>query len=155
MVARTLAVLLTLAGAGMAQRGTADLKGSVGYLGFFDDSTDNHGLFGASARFYITRGLAIEPEFLYLKGRSGHYDLTITPMVVYEWGRGRVRPYVTGGVGLLRSNYAGYSGNDEFFTGGLGAKIYVRDRWFVTPDWRFGVSPHMRFSIGVGYTLRP
>ena len=155
MATRALILLLVLASCCFGQRGTVEVKGSAGYHGFFDDSTDHHGLFGTSVRFYITRGLAIEPEFLYLKGRSGHYDLTLTPMVVYEWGRGKVRPYVTGGVGLLRADYSGYGGNEGYLTGGLGVKVYLNERWFFTPDWRFGISPHMRFSAGVGYTWRP
>jgi hypothetical protein len=95
---------------------------------------------------------------LYLKGSSGHYDAALTPMLVYEWGSGRVRPYVTGGVGLSWSRFGGFgqsfTSKEGYIAVGGGAKIYLNDRWFVAPDFRIGWEPHIRVSGGIGYTFR-
>ncbi|HYO83898.1 MAG TPA: outer membrane beta-barrel protein [Bryobacteraceae bacterium] len=143
----------------MGQRGAVDAKASFGYQGFADESLVGHGLVGGSARFYIARWFAVEPEFLYLKGGRDHHDLTLTPMAVFEWGGGRVRPYATAGVGLIWARYGDFgrsiTAREAYGTGGAGVKVYVNHGWFVAPDIRIGWEAHVRASLGIGYTWRP
>ena len=131
----------------------ADVKGSIGWTGFADEGIEDHLLTGGSVRLPLTRRFAIEPELLYLKGSGRHYDVVLIPNLVWQWGRGTVRPYVTGGIGFMysRGNF-GFSGNSSFVSGGFGAKVYLNDRWFLAPEARIGWEPHIRFSVGTGYT---
>jgi hypothetical protein len=133
----------------------ADVKGSLGWTGFADEDTQQHLLTGGSVRIPIFRGFAIEPEVLYLKGSGRHHDLVLMPNLVWQWGRGRVRPYVIGGLGLIRSDTSGFSDTAGFISVGLGTKVYMNDRWFIAPEARLGWEPHARLSVGVGYTWRP
>ena len=47
-----------------------------------------------------------------------------------------------------------FFGNEIFLQTGGGAKIYLNDTWFVSPEARIGWEPHIRLTIGVGYTFR-
>jgi hypothetical protein len=44
--------------------------------------------------------------------------------------------------------------NEGFLQIGGGAKIYLNEAWFISPEARIGWEPHLRVSIGVGYTFR-
>jgi hypothetical protein len=133
----------------------ADVKASLGWNGFPDEGVEGHLLAGGSVRYHLTRHLAIEPEVLYLRGGRNHYDIVLMPNVVWQWGTARVRPYVTGGVGLMHSNFGGFSSNEGFVSVGFGTKVYLDERWFVAPEARIGWEPNVRFSVGLGYTWRP
>jgi hypothetical protein len=135
-----------------------DLKGSIGLASFVDESFDDHLLTGASARIYITRRFSIEPEILYLRENSSHSDLMFTPNLVWDFGGRRMAPYVTGGIGVIRSSDSGFlrsfSNTDAVVSAGGGAKVYLNDGWFVAPEARIGFEAHVRLSVGVGYTWR-
>jgi hypothetical protein len=81
------------------------------------------------------------------------------PNLVWQWGRRTVRPYVTGGAGLIHSKFSGFgrglSANEYFVSAGFGTKIYLDDKWFLSPEVRVGWEAHIRFSVGLGYTWRP
>jgi hypothetical protein len=151
------AALLVSAVPGYAQR-QVDVKGSIGVASFVDELPDHHLLTGGSVRFYLTRRFSIEPEVLYLYRDSRHYDMIVMPNVVYDFGGSRVVPYVTGGVGLLRTTDSGFARpfthNEAAVTGGGGVKLYLTDRWFVAPEARIGFEAHIRLSAGIGYTWR-
>jgi hypothetical protein len=83
--------------------GTVELKGSVGYSGFTDESLIDHLQTGASARFYLRRRLSVEPEFQYLRESSNHNDMVIASNVNWDFREGRVVPYVGGGIGWVHS----------------------------------------------------
>ena len=140
-----------------AQRGTIDVKGSVGYTGFPDEGWIHHLQTGASARFYLTRKFSIEPEFQYLH-HSNHYDTVFLPNVSWDFRKGRVEPYVTGGVGVLTNHFRGFgpstSSSSWFVQAGGGAKIYIRGRWFVAPEARIGWEANARLTVGIGYSFR-
>lgn len=159
MITRNL-ILLAFAGAlcVQAQR-QVDVKGSVGMTGFGDEGLENHLLLSASSRVYLTRRLSIEPEFQYLRGEGRHYDIVFAPAVVWDFGGRRVVPYVLAAGGVIRSsfNFGGpaFSTTEGFFSGGGGVKVYLDDRWFVAPEARIGWEPHIRLSIGLGYSWRP
>lgn len=155
--------LLALAIASTAVGGEIDVKGSLGWVGFLDDSPQNHLLAGGSGRFYLTRRLSVEPEFQYLRQSAAHHDWVILPNVAWDFRSGRIRPYVTGGAGLLRfvqrfpgappGSIPGFSVSQWHISAGFGTKIYVQRGWFVAPEFRVGWEPHARFSVGVGYTF--
>jgi hypothetical protein len=91
-----------------------------------------------------------------LRGERGHYDIVAMPNLFWQWGRGRVRPYMTGGAGLIYSKWSRrFSTSEWMVSGGFGTRVYVDDRWFVAPEVRVGWEPHLRFSVGIGYTWRP
>lgn len=150
--------LFLLAAARGETPGAVDLKGSIGYTGFADESLIGHLQTGASARIYLTRRFSVEPEFQYLRQSSNHSDVVIVPNVNWDFREGRVVPYVTGGVGLVRSSFRQFQPtftvNATFFQAGGGVKLYVTDRWYVAPEVRVGWELHVRASVAVGYTFR-
>ncbi len=157
---RQLTILLIIAASvAVAETpGTVEVKGSLGYTGFADDSLLNHLQTGGSAKFYVTRRFSVEPEFQYLKGSGGHYDLILLPNVNWDLrDGGRVVPFLTGGVGwtqgLDRFNGTAYRYNQTFFQAGAGWKVHLNDRWHVSPEIRAGSELHIRASVAVGYTL--
>ena len=151
-------LLLVFPSAAFAQRGAIDVKGSIGYVGFVDEGLGNHLHTGASARFYITNRFSVEPEFQYLYSDPGHYDIVFLPNVAWDFRKGRVEPYVTGGVGVLSSHFRGFgppsSSSSLFGQVGGGAKIYLTERWFIAPEARFGWEANIRFTVGIGYSFR-
>jgi hypothetical protein len=127
-----------------AHRASIDLKGSIGYTVVFDD--DEHHLHNSgAARLYVTDRFSVEPEVQYLRA-SRHDDVVIAANVNLDLRRGRVIPYVSGGIGLA-------NGRHVFAQGGVGTKIKVSESWFAAPDVRFGYYYHIRTSIGFGYAF--
>jgi hypothetical protein len=123
-----------------------NVKGSIGYAGFFDD--DAHHLHtSAGVRLYVTDRVSIEPEAQYLRA-ARHEDFVAAANVNWDLRRGRVIPYVSGGIGVA-------DGRHLFAQGGVGATIPLSESWFVAPDVRFGYYYHIRASIGVGYAFGP
>ena len=151
-----MAVLWLLLGtAAYAESGAIDLKGSVGLTSFVDEDAEQHLHTSAAARFYLTRRFSIEPELQYLRQSSSHDDLAVVGNANWDFGTGRVTPYVSGGIGFVRSRFSTFFSNEGFLQIGGGAKIYLSDKWFVSPEARIGWEPHARLSIGIGYKLRP
>jgi hypothetical protein len=150
--------LFLLAAAWAETPRAVDLKGSIGYTGFADESLIGHLQTGASARIYLTRRFSLEPEFQYLRQSSNHSDVVIVPNANWDFREGRVVPYVTGGVGWVRSYFRQFrpifTVNEAFFQVGGGVKLYVTDRWYVAPEARVGGELHFRGSVAIGYTFR-
>ena len=126
-----------------AHRGSIDLKGSIGYTGVFDDDA-THLHTSAAARLYVTERFSIEPEVQHLSA-TFHDDVVVVGNVNLDLRRGRVIPYVSGGIGMA-------NGRSVFAQGGVGMKI-PRGSWFIAPDVRFGYYYHIRASIGFGCTF--
>lgn len=147
---------LILAVAAAAQPGRVELRADVGTAAFLDDSRDQHLLLGASLRAYFTERLSFQPEYQFLKGQ-GHHDSIFLGSLAYDLrpSNRRIVPYVLVGAGLQRYVQPRFSTTEAFFSGGFGAKIHIHPRWYVAPDFRVGFEPHYRFSIGLGYVLRP
>src|SRR5262245_37996625 len=127
-----------------AHRVSIDLKGSIGYAGFFDDDA-NHLHTSSAARLYVTDRFSIEPEVQYLRA-SFHDDVVIATNVNLDLRRGRVIPYLSGGIGWANRRQL-------FVQGGVGAKLKITESWFAAPDVRFGYYFHIRTSIGLGYAF--
>lgn len=140
------------------QGGTVDVKGSVGYTGFLDDSAIGHLQTGGAVRIYVTQRFSIEPEFQYLYQNGLHHDITFVPNVAWDFRSGRVVPYVAGGVGWMRGTFQfpgrSFSSTELFAEAGGGVKFYAGKGWFVASDVRVGWEPHLRVSVSIGHTFR-
>jgi len=128
-----------------------ELRGFGGWTGFADDSMIHHGMVGASVRISVVGGLGVEPEFTYLVGPHSDRDIVFAPVVSWEFGRGKVRPYVLGSVGALWHFEGRYQGSEIIASGGFGLRTRVSDRWSVFGEYRMGWWPHLQAKAGVGY----
>lgn len=129
-----------------------EFRGSGGWIGFPDDSMVlNHFLAGVSMRVAMVKGLGVEPELTFMKGPGEDRDILLTPLVSYEFGKGRVRPYVLGAVGVLWHRDQFVWGNALHASGGFGVRTQINGRWSVSPEFRMGMPAHLQFKVGVGY----
>jgi len=148
----------SLAAAQTARPGQAELRGLIGYSTFLDESPQNHFVAGGSAHFYLTRRFSVGPEVLYMYRNEFDEDVTATANFAWDFKGGpRVQPYVAGNVGVLR-HYGGGPGvrfvvNDWSYGAGLGVKIALTDRLYLVPDFRIGLEPIFRATIGVSYAF--
>ena len=154
---RGIFLLAAVAASAFAQR-PVDVRGTFGTAAFADDSAQVHGSVGGSARFYVTRRFAIEPEFQYLTLNRNHHDWLFIPNVSFDFRSidKRVVPYVIGGAGYLRTS----DGIVRLFTvdtwlaeGGGGAKIYLTRSFFIAPETRIGSELYLRTTVSLGYTF--
>jgi len=147
--------LLVLAGAAIlpAQKLPVQLSAGVGYGTFLDESDQSHFTVSGAARFYFTRRNAIEPEVLYLYRDAGDKDLVVQANYVRDLGqaRGRAVPYVIGGVGLLREIRPRFSTSSATVSGGIGVRIFMGDRFFLSPEVRIGTEPILRAQVSFGW----
>jgi hypothetical protein len=136
-----------------------EVRGTVGHAAFLDESYLNHVVVGGSARFYLTRRLSVEPELLYMRESRRDQDWVLVPNVAFDFRRpgARVVPYAIGGAGLLRNKQTfgtwSYAANSWTVGGGLGAKIFLTERLFVSPEVRIGTEPFFRVTGSIGYVL--
>ncbi|HYJ84947.1 MAG TPA: outer membrane beta-barrel protein [Pyrinomonadaceae bacterium] len=144
----------------------AEVKATFGGAAFDETS---HSVFGGSARFYVTRRLSVEPEFLYMRNSDTDQDYLFQPNVAFDLSdpTGRFVPYVIGGAGVIhhQARFPGFDFSsgvprvfDASFTtwtasAGAGVKIFVTDRLFVSPEARLGREPNLRATISVGYVF--
>ena len=152
----TAVALLLFARSNMvAQPGTAEVRGTIGYTTFLDEAPQHHLLTGGSVRIYVTRRLSVEPEFLFLYRSERDKDIIAWPQIAYDFADpgSRVIPYVIGGVGLMHSIFPRFSTTESAVSGGFGMKVFVNDRVFVAPEARLGFEPILRFSVSVGYAF--
>jgi hypothetical protein len=151
----SLLVLLLFCGSAAAQDAPPlsrfELRGSGGWIGFVDDSMIDHVLVGVSLRISTAGGLGVEPELSYLSGPGSDRDIVLAPVVSWEFGKKRVRPYVLGAAGVLWHRQASTWGSEFHATGGVGVRAQLSDRWSVSPEFRMGMYPHVAFKVGVGY----
>ena len=144
----------------------AEVRATAGGVAFDETS---HSAYGLSARFYVTRRLSVEPEFLYMRNSDTDQDYLFQPNVAFDLvdPTGRLVPYVIGGAGVLhhKARFSGFdfttgapvTFNNSFTTwsasGGAGLKVFITDRLFVAPEARLGREPTLRATISIGYVL--
>jgi outer membrane protein with beta-barrel domain len=151
--------VLTLSVPAYAQQSKSppEARLTLGYLTFADESFIDHFVAGGSARFYLTRRLGIEPEFLYLYHSRNDQDFVFVPHLSWDFARrGRVVAYVIGGTGVLWHQGRGsFTARTRATSVGLGAKISISERLFVSPDvrWGWGPEPFFRITGSVGFAL--
>lgn len=160
---RLLPVVLLLSAWGVSaqvqgpSRGFA-VQGDLGVLMFLDYRA--HGAVGGSVRLPFSKRWAFQPEFQYLWAGRGHDDLVFLPNVTIDFVRPptRVRPFVIFGAGLaqVRNRFGTHRTTNTglLVSGGGGCKVRLNKRWFVAPDFRIGVEPLLRFTVGIGYEFR-
>ncbi len=154
----TTLLLLLLSASAMAETArTVEAKGSAGYAGFEDE--DNHAHIGGSVRFYVTPRFSVEPEFQYMRGSARHSDILLVPNLNWDFRTsGRVMPYITGGIGWLRSSFGQFrptfTYSEGFFQIGAGVKVRANDHWLVAPEFRLGTELHARVGVAIGYTFK-
>jgi hypothetical protein len=135
-----------------------ELRGLAGYSTFLDESFQDHFVAGGSAHFYLTRRFSIGPEFLYMYHNEFDEDVTAAVNLAWDFKGGtRAQPYVAGNLGVLRQ-YGGSPGvrfvvHDWSYGAGLGVKIALTRRLFLVPEFRIGLEPIFRATVGVTYVL--
>ena len=129
---------------GEPQAGAMEVRGTIGYSNFLDEEPLHHLVTGGSARFYVTKRLAVEPEFLFMYRSSRDIDFQFIPNVVFDFTKreSRFQPYAIGGVGLQRhrelTGTGYYWSNSWTGSAGIGTKIFLSDRLYVAPEFRWG-----------------
>src|SRR5689334_22961567 len=93
-------ILLFAVSAQAQQKPRPEIKATAGWVGFIDENWIDHTAVGASARFYLTSRIGLEPEVLYMIGPGSDRDVTLIPHLSFDFmSREKVRPYIIGGVG--------------------------------------------------------
>jgi hypothetical protein len=139
--------------------GVMELRGTVGYSNFLDEDPLHHLVTGGSVRFFVTNRIAVEPEFLFMYRSRQDLDFQAIPNVVFELTKrqSRFQPYAIGGVGLQRhrelTGTGYYWSNSWTGSGGIGTKIFLSDRLYVSPEFRLGLEPIVRITASVGYVF--
>ena len=134
----------------------------------FNDDVE-HKVVGAAVRVYVTERLSIEPEYLYLRHSDNDQDQLIQPNIAYDFTDPTKRFVAYGIVGVGVLHHKGRFFGNDFDTGaprvfdntfttwtasaGVGVKIFLTDRLFVSPELRLGRQPTVRGTINVGYVF--
>jgi hypothetical protein len=148
-------LFLSVASIASAQLGV-EAHALAGSAGFID--TGNHTTAGAALRVPLSRGWGFEPEFLYLRENRFHHDLAFSGNFSYRFLRNRrAQPYFIGGIGVLanrtRFDRGTVTGKDLSASLGCGIRVFLTDRWFLTPEARIGWEPVARATFGIGYAF--
>lgn len=114
-----------------------------------------HTIVGGAVRAYVTKRLSIEPEYLYLRHSDRDQDQLVQPNVAYDFTdpTKRVVAYGIAGVGVLHHNGRFFNFTTWTTSVGVGLKIFVTKRLFVSPELRVGREPTVRGTINVGYVF--
>jgi hypothetical protein len=162
LAAAGLGVLMMAGAASVAaqDRPAPIVEGVTGYAGFVDEEWIDRTMIGAGARVFVTPRIAIGPEYAYLRGARDEHDWTLTGNatidVLVERGPARrpVIPYVAVGAGYLRqTNQVGtgpFTSAEGTVSGGLGARIALGPRFFISPEFRMGWEPELRIGLMFG-----
>lgn len=139
-----------------------ELKAVVGTTGFIDDPINYHSALGGAVRLRLSDRVSVEPEVLYLRESSLHDDFSFQTAIVWDLSHETsIQPYLMAAGGLLHSRYEFPGAWDEHFSsneftgaGGVGVRIRLRDRLWLSPEFRLGWEPLVRATLSVGYTFR-
>jgi Outer membrane protein beta-barrel domain len=133
----------------------------TGYAGFVDEDWIDRTMIGGGGRVFVTRRIAIGPEFVYLKGANSEHDLTLTGNVTIDLLREeptasrRVVPYIAAGGGYLRQTTqvgtGPFTSSQGTVSGGVGARIALGKTFFIAPEFRMGFEPEVRIGITIGF----
>ena len=137
---------------------------SGGWAGFGDEGVINHGLFGAGARFYLSRRFSLGPELVYMVGPGQDRDLMLTGNLWVDLlaptpaKPRRTTPFLVVGGGWFHHSDAFASGtfssSEGAFTAGVGIRGWVSERVSLGVDARLGWEPHLRVAGTVGVALK-
>jgi hypothetical protein len=149
-------IVFTMSGAASAQTPRPAAEGFLGHAGFLDDSTINHSVWGAAARWYVLPRVAIGPELVYLKGPRDDRDLVITGNVTFDFvASPSITPFLVAGGGIFRHSdkFSGrkFTSTEGTFTAGGGVRVPIGERLYIAPEFRVGWEPHYRVSVALGW----
>ena len=146
-----------------APRPASVVELSGGWAGFGDEGVIHHGLFGAGARFYLSRRFSLGPELVYMVGPGQDRDLMLTGNLWVDLlaptpaKPRRTTPFLVVGGGWFRHSdgFAGgtFSSSEGAFTAGVGIRGWVSERVSLGVDARLGWEPHLRVAGTVGVAL--
>jgi hypothetical protein len=149
---RTFFLSFLLAGAAFA--GEVDGIVTGGGSAFLDGPV--HSVAGGSVRFYATDRMAVEPEYLYMRGSAFDQDHVAVASVLYHFtdSDNAVSPFAIGGVGVFNHRDRSFSTSDPEALFGAGARINFTDRVFFEPRVRLGVQDiNLSFTGSLGIVL--
>lgn len=154
-IAFIIGLLYPAAVRGQTEMPSPEVKAIVGYSKPFLDESGNFAA-GGAMQFYLTRRFGIEPEFLVMRG-SRFEEWSFVPNVVYhlsDTGK-RASPYLTVGVGVLRCRQKSidFSSTQWTINSGFGVRISLSERFFLSPEIRFGDHALPRATVRIGYSL--
>jgi hypothetical protein len=148
-------LVLCLGAAAHAQERPEDrvqIRGVAGWAGFGDSRLIHHTVLGGATDIRLVAGLRAGPEVLYHIGPGSDRDITLMPVLSYDFRRlSRVTPFVSGGFGVLRHTGGDGWANSATFGAGGGVKIAISRSFFVAPEVRVGWDPTVRAMISIGY----
>jgi hypothetical protein len=139
-----------------------EIKGIVGGVDFVagDDQIIGHTLVGGAVRIYVSKRVAVEPEYLYMRKGASDHDQAFNLNVSYDFkdrSMTKYIPYLIGGGGFTstRNRFSGVDFSNSTWTAnfGGGLKIFLGKRFFVAPELRFGREPAFRTSVSIGYVI--
>jgi len=135
----------------------------AGHAGFADDATIEHSVFGGAGRIYLTPRISIGPEITYMRGPGDDRDWFFLGNFIYDFRSPRsgrpplVSPFVIAGAGFFtHSDRVGtgiYTSGEGTFAAGVGTRVHVTDRVYLTGDLRFGWEWHYRVTGGIGISM--
>ena len=141
----------------------------IGRSGFIDEVWDYFTTIGGGARMYVTPRLAIGPEIAYLTGALEASNVSITGTLTFDFirddGSPRVVPYFVAGGGYLRQTtlvgrgpgspgLRPFTSSEGTVSGGVGARIAIGSRMFVSPEFRLGWEPESHIALMIGVRTR-
>ena len=137
-----------------AQQLPVQVSAGAGYATFIDESDQSHATAGGSARFYFSRRNAIEPEVLYLYRDASDKDLLLQVNYVRDLGpsTGKAVPYLIGGAGYIWGLRSRFTERSATASGGFGVRVFLSERFFVSPEVRLGAEPIFRLQLSFGWT---
>jgi len=118
-----------------------------------------HKMVGGALRVYVTKRLSIEPEYMYFRNTENDQDHAGQLSVAYDFTDPTKRAvfYGIAGVGGLHHEGSFFGTDNTFDTwtasGGVGIKIFITKKLFVSPELRIGREPTVRATINVGYVF--
>ena len=129
----------------------------TGWAGFVDENWIDRTMIGGGGRVFVTRRVAIGPEFVFLRGSNDEHDWTLTVNATVDLvldapsSPRRFVPYLAVGVGYLsQTTQVGtgpFTSGEGTFSGGFGVRVSVSRRFFVAPGVRVGYEPELRFGV--------
>jgi len=106
---------------------------------------------GGSLRFYVLKRFSVEPEFIVAPGPR-FKQWTFVPNVALDLADpgNRVTPYVIGGIGYFHEldKSIDYKRSEMAWNGGIGVRLRLAGRTFVSPEFRVGHISRVAVSVG-------